>query len=72
MKIAEFSIWNTATEHYDFAKDFDEAIVICELLYSVNGSEWDSVKKSNDLYLIESYMNERGYEAEVNDYYSKF
>jgi hypothetical protein len=61
----EFSLWNDDTEHYDYAQNFSEAVTICEIIYGVTGAEWKEVKESNDLYRIELYMSERGYEAEV-------
>lgn len=60
-----FSLWNEETGHYDYAQNFDEALKICEIIYEVTGEDWEEVKNSNDLYRIELYMSERGYEAEV-------
>lgn len=62
-----FTLFNDDTQHYDFADSFDEAISLCEFIYNVKGDEWDQVKLSNDLFQIEMYMCERGYEAEVEE-----
>lgn len=64
-----FSLYNDGTEHYDYAQSFEQALTICEIIYNVKGEEWELVKESNDLFQIEMYMHERGYEAEVINQY---
>mgnify|MGYP001304102723 CR=1 FL=1 len=61
----EFSLRNDDAQHHHYAKDFNEAVNLCETICSVSGEEWEEVKDSNDIYQIEMYMRERGYKAEV-------
>jgi hypothetical protein len=44
---------------------FDMAIFFCEQEYGYEGEVWELVKRTNDFYELESFLNDDGIFAEV-------
>lgn len=61
----KFSIWNNQTEHYDFARNFDEAVDLCEIIYGFKGENWEDIKKSSNFNRIKEALDVVGIECEV-------
>jgi hypothetical protein len=44
------------------------ATYFCELEYGYEGEAWEEVKRSNDLYMLEDFLNSDGVFAEVIEF----
>jgi hypothetical protein len=47
--------------------DFNDAIKFCEAEYGYEGPAWECVKQTKDFYELESFLNEDGVFAEVEE-----
>jgi hypothetical protein len=55
-----------ALEYRKFT-DFSDAIRFCEAEYGYEGPAWEYVKQTKDFYELESFLNEDGVLAEVEE-----